>query len=143
MELKISVNFDFEKLSGKIDSLIDSYVEETAEKSAILSKKTIDSGKLAPLKTSTLRWRRSKGYPLIPPLKASGSLYNSIKTEQNTLVMNDYGKFHNDGTVPTTGARPFIAGLAFTNIKEREKINKKFLKNVNKALSSKKVIVSF
>ena len=29
------------------------------------------------------------------------------------------------------------------SLKEREKINKKFLKNVNKALSSKKVIVSF
>ena len=111
MKLEVSVNFDFGKLAGKTKNIIDDYLEEFAKNSEQISKEVIDSGKLAKLKPATERWRRSEGYPISPPLKASGTLYKSIKAKGNTLSMRKYGKHNNDGTVPTTVARPFIAGV--------------------------------
>ena len=142
MKLEISVNFDFGELAGKTKNIIDDYLEEFAKNSEQISKEVIDSGKLAKLKPATERWRRSKGYPISPPLKASGTLYNSIKAKGNTLSMRKYGKHHNDGTVPTTVARPFIAGIGVSNIKSRQKLDKKFMQDIQKALRSNKKVVS-
>ena len=142
MEIEVSVNFDFGRLGDKTKDIIDDYVEEFAKNSEKISKEVIDSGKLAPLKTSTKNWRRSEGYPTAPPLKASGKLYNSIKAEGNVVSMEKYGKHHNDGTVPTTVARPFIAGVGISDIKNREKLDKKFMQDVNKALRIKEKVVS-
>lgn len=142
MKLEISVNFDFGELAGKTKNIIDDYLEEFAKNSEQISKEVIDSGKLAKLKPATERWRRSEGYPISPPLKASGTLYNSIKAKGNTLSMRKYGKYHNDGTVPTTVARPFIAGIGVSNIKSRQKLDKKFMQDIQKALRSNKKVVS-
>ena len=78
MKLEVSVNFDFNQLSSKMDDLIKDYTSGFAKDSEQGSKAVIDSGKLTPLKQSTKRWRKSRGYPTDPPLKASGKLYKSI-----------------------------------------------------------------
>jgi len=138
MKLKVSVNFDFGQLSSTLNNLINDYTSGYAKDSEIGSKAVIDSGKLAPIKASTKEWRKSKGYPTSPPLKASGKLYNSIKSDGNTLKVIQYGKWHHDGEVPTTVAREFIT----TTTKNKEKLDKKFMDDVKKALRSNKKVVS-
>jgi len=138
MKIDISVNFDFGKLSGKLDNIIDDYTSQYAKDSEKGSKAVIDSGKLAKLKPSTVKWRKQKGYPTSPPLKATGKLYNSIKAEKNVLKVIQYGKWHNDGKVPTTVAREFIT----TTAENKQKLDKKFMENVNKALRSKVDVAS-
>ena len=136
MKIDISINFDFGQLANKTPDIINDYVEEFAKDSEKISKEVIDSGKLAKLKPATVKWRKQEGHPTSPPLKASGKSYNSIKAEGNTLSLKKYGKYHNDGKVPTTVARPFIAGVGVSDIKTRQKIDKKFVENVKKALRS-------
>ena len=138
MKIDISINFDFGKLSGKLDNIIDDYTSQYAKDSEKGSKAVIDSGKLAKLEPSTVKWRRYKGYPASPPLKATGKLYSSIKAEKNTLKVIQYGKWHNDGKVPTTVAREFIT----TTPQNKQKLDKKFMENVNKALRSKVRVAS-
>tara|TARA_R100001082_G_scaffold101951_1_gene71733 strand:- start:801 stop:1223 length:423 start_codon:yes stop_codon:yes gene_type:complete len=138
MKIDISVNFDFGKLSGKLDNIIEEYTSEFAKDSEKGSKAVIDSGKLPKLENSTKKWRKSKGYPTSPPLKATGKLYNSIKAEKNALKVIQYGKWHNDGEVPTTVARKFIT----TTPENKQRIDKKFMENVNKALRSKVRVAS-
>ena len=64
-------------------------------------------------------------------------MYNSIKANQNKLDILQYGKWHNDGAVPTTKARPFIS----TDDRTRNKINADFRKKTKEALSVKRKFV--
>lgn len=134
MNIKITTNFSFGKLAGQIQKITGNFVEKVALNSEKVSKANIDSGRLAPLKESTKKWRKREGFPVSPPLKASGKMYDSIKAEGNKLSLLRYGKYHNDGKVPTTVARPFISGLSITDIKEVDKMNKKLIQDINKAL---------
>ena len=130
MKLKIKTNFDFGKLSNKMPTIINDYLSGYARGTETGSKQNIDNG-LADIKDSTKKWRRSKGYPEHPPLKASGKMYNSIKADKNKLKILDYGKWHDEGKVPTTKARPFIGST-----KENEKIiDDKFNKDIDQFLS--------
>jgi len=138
MEVKVSVNFDFGKLSDKLDNIIDDYTSGYAKDAEQGSKAVIDSGNLPKLKESTKKWRKSKGYPTSPPLKATGKLYNSIKSEGSSLKVIQYGKWHNDGKVPTTVAREFIT----TTSKNKQKLDKKFIKDIKKTLKSDVKVVS-
>lgn len=138
MEIKVSVNFDFGKLSDKLDNIIDDYTSGYAKDAEQGSKAVIDSGNLPKLKESTKKWRKSKGYPTSPPLKATGKLYNSIKSEGSSLKVIQYGKWHNDGKVPTTVAREFIT----TTSKNKQKLDKKFIKDIKKTLKSDVKVVS-
>ena len=134
MDIKITTNFSFSKLSKEINSIQKNFVREFVKNVEQISKANIDSGKLAPLKDSTKKWRTRAGFPTSPPLKASGKMYDSIKAENNKLSLLKYGKYHNDGLVPTTVARPFISGLSITDIDEVGKMKKKLVQDINKAL---------
>ena len=138
MKIDVSINFDFGNLSERLDNIIEEYTSEFAKDSEKGSKAVIDSGKLPKLKQSTRKWRTSSGYPTSPPLIASGKLYNSIKAEKNALKVIQYGKWHNDGKVPTTVARKFIT----TTPENKQKLDKKFMESVNKALRSDVRVVS-
>ena len=130
MKLKIKTNFDFGKLSSKMPSIINDYLSGYAQGTEVGSRQNIDSG-LADIKDATKKWRRSKGYPEYPPLKASGKMYNSIKANKNRLKILDYGQWHHEGEVPTTKARPFISSTL-----ENEKIiDKKLNDAIEKSLS--------
>ena len=130
MKIKIKTNFDFGKLSNNMPNIISDYLSGYAKGTEIGSKQNIDNG-LEDIKESTKEWRRSKGYPEFPPLKASGKMYNSIKSNKNKLNMMDYGVWHDRGEVPTTKARPFIGSTP-----ENEKIiDDKFAKSIDNFLS--------
>ncbi len=134
MDIKITTNFSFSKLLSEIKSIKKDFAKQFAKNAEKVSKANIDSGQLAPLKESTKKWRKREGFPTSPPLKASGKMYDSIKAEDNKLSVLKYGKYHNDGKVPTTVARPFISGLSITNIEEVDKMKKKLVQDINKAL---------
>ena len=136
MKLRIEVNYSFGKMGKAMPKIIKEYLNEYAQGTETGSKQNIDKG-LPEIKRSTKAWRRSKGYPEAPPLKASGKMYNSIKANQNTMAILQYGKWHNDGAVPTTQARPFIE----TDDKTRNKINADFRKKTKEALSVKRKFV--
>ena len=138
MNLELSVNFDFEKLANQTNKITDDYIEEFVADVETGTKETIDSGRLKPLEQSTIKWRRSKGYPTSPPLKASGKMYNSIKAKKDSLSLLQYGYWHHSGEVKNTPQRKFIS----TRAKKKLKIDKKFVESLNKALSSNKVVVS-
>ncbi len=136
MKLRIEVNYSFGKMGKAMPKIIKEYLNEYAQGTEMGSKQNIDKG-LPEIKRSTKAWRRIKGYPETPPLKASGRMYNSIKANQNTMEILQYGKWHNDGKVPTTQARPFIS----TDNKTRNKINADFRKKTKEALSVKRKFV--
>jgi len=136
MKLRIEVNYSFGKLGRAMPKIIKEYLSEYALGTEKGSKANIDRG-LADITNATKAWRKSKGYPQSPPLKASGKMYSSIKANQNKLDILQYGKWHNDGAVPTTQARPFIS----TDDKTRNKINADFRKKTKKELSVKRKFV--
>ena len=138
MKLEISVNFDFGKLAGKTKNIIDDYTAGYAQDSEQASKDNIDAGLSPDIKQSTKKHRQRKGSPTRPPLKASGKMYNSIKSDKNSLRLLEYGYFHHTGKVPTTVARPFIS----TSAKNKQKLDKKFMQDIQKALRSNKKVVS-
>lgn len=136
MKLRIEVNYSFGKLGRAMPKIIKEYLNEYAQGTETGSKQNIDKG-LSPIKSSTKKWRRIKGYPEDPPLKASGKLYNSIKANKNTMDIVQYGVWHNNGEVPTTQARPFIS----TDDRTRNKINADFRRKTKQAVSVKRKFV--
>tara|TARA_R100000742_G_C4274508_1_gene94518 strand:- start:378 stop:827 length:450 start_codon:yes stop_codon:yes gene_type:complete len=147
MKLKVSVNFDFGELSSDMNSLIDKYISGYANNVANTARSKINNGLSPDIKKSTKSIREWHGFPTSPPLKASGHLYKNIKKKNNIITMPEYGLLQNNGFVTAPNslipnkkvpARSFIE----VNDEQREKLEKTFVDNVNKALSSKKVVVS-
>ena len=139
MKLKIKTNFSFNKLSNQLNNLIDGYTASYAKDSAEGSKQAINAGLTPDLEDSTVLIRKKRTQPTRPPLKASGKLYKSIKQKKNALEMLYYGDLHDKGfktksnsMIPnkTVPARPFIQ----TTLKNKQKIDKKFMQDINKAL---------
>jgi len=133
MDIKITTNFSFSNLSKKIPKIINDYIDGFVKDTEKGSKAVIDSNTLPSLAESTIKWRRRQGFPTSPPLKASGKLYNSIKGNKNTLEVIQYGKWHNDGQVPTVkkvNTREFIQ----TTSENKQKIDQKFIDDINKSL---------
>ena len=153
MDIKISVNFDFGKLSDKLDNIIDDYTFGYAKDTEQGSKNNIDRSTSAEgvafknLSDARKRIREYEGFSKNPPLKASGFLYKNIKSKGNALTLPEYGKKNNDGftTKPKSlgrgkkvPARPFIA----TTAKNKQKLDKKFIKDIKKTLKSDVKVVS-
>ena len=148
MRLKISINFDFGKLNNQLNSVMGEYLTDYSVDSVKLSKKNIDSG-VSPktLKKSTLDWRKRKGYPSSPPLKASGKLYNSInalpakKTSKKVLSQLEvvqYGWWHNIGDLP-----PQVPQREFIQLDPKTKLqlDNQLMSDMNTALHLNSPIV--
>ena len=147
MKLKVSVNFDFGKLSSDFGNIVKEYTSSYVKSSAKASRDNIDNGGFEPLEDSTKNIREWSGHPKSPPLKASGYLYKNIQQKGNALTMPEYGKMQNDGYITSpkslipnkeVPARPFIS----TTAKNKEVLDKELKKSLNKSLRSKKVVVS-
>ena len=95
MKLKIRTNFDFSKLSNKLDKILDNYISDYTQDSVEGSKANIDSG-LKDIKLITKEIRKKRNQPQSPPLKASGELYKSIKKVGKSLDIVNYGILHHD-----------------------------------------------
>jgi len=147
MKLKISVNFDFGQLADKMDNLIGDYTSGYAKDSVKGSKEAINKGLQPHLEDSTETIRGKRDQPISPPLKATGKLYDSIRQEKNAITMEYYGFDHNKGFITKSNsmipnkkvpARPFIQ----TTAKNKDKLDKKFMQDIRKALRSNKKVVS-
>tara|TARA_B100001939_G_scaffold178655_1_gene153981 strand:- start:353 stop:820 length:468 start_codon:yes stop_codon:yes gene_type:complete len=153
MDIKVSVNFDFGKLSDKLDDILDEYTSGYAKDAEQGSKDNIDKSTdvtgqaFKDVSDARKRIREYEGFPKNPPLKASGFLYKNIKSKGNALILPEYGKRNNDGFVTPINslgrgkkvpARPFIA----TTAKNKQKLDKKFMQDVNKSLRIKEKVVS-
>lgn len=139
MDIKITTNFSFGKLSSNLDKIINQYTESFVKDSAEGTKQKIDKGVRPDIEKITKDIRTKRTQRRTPPLKASGALYKSIKQNKNNLEMLYYGIDHHKGftTHPKSmipnkkvPARPFIT----TTAKNKEKLDKKFIQDVNKAL---------
>jgi phage gpG-like protein len=139
MDIKITTNFSFSKLSSNLDKIINQYTESFVKDSAEGTKQKIDKVVKPDINDITKNIRTKRKQRKTPPLKASGALYNSIKQNKNSLEMLYYGFKHQKGFTTSSNsmipnkkveARPFIT----TTAKNKEKLNKKFIQDVNKAL---------
>jgi len=107
--VRVSINFSFPKLAGRIQKIIVDTVNREKQGIVEVSKKTIKNRELQPLSDSTIGKRRSgtsdykkRGHRPSPttddtPLHYTGSLYKSIKVSDKGIDMLDYGISHDQG----------------------------------------------
>jgi hypothetical protein len=131
MKLKITTNFSFEKLANQIPDLYKQYFSAYAKGAEAGTKENIDQSKNVQgkaLTSFTARIQKRK------PLIKTGKMRKSLKSDNNTLSILEYGYKHNEGLWanlrPITNVKDFIG---ITKPLE-EVINKKFIDNINKAL---------
>ena len=131
MKLEITTNFSFSKLANKIPDLLRKYSSDYAKGAEVGTKENIDNSKNVDGKalvsfTATIQKRK--------PLIKTGKMRKSLKSNNDTLSILEYGYKHNEGLWgnlrPTTNVKDFIG---ITKSLE-EVINKKFIDNLNKAL---------
>ena len=105
MKLQIKTTFDFGKLAGKIEGIMNKHAERTGRVSVQGIKDAIDGGKFDAISDAT-RYVRKEG--LSPnsgmtatsstkPLVHTGKLRRSIKwvsRGQKGIAMEDYGAYH-------------------------------------------------
>jgi|TARA_R110000823_G_scaffold102889_1_gene220180 hypothetical protein len=96
---EVSVNFNFGRLSDKLESIIDKYInDDFAEQVVKASKEKIKSGKVTPvLKQSTIKIREKRGTGGSRPLYETGALHDSIKKTSDGIQMAGYGGKHLKG----------------------------------------------
>jgi len=143
MKLKISVNFDFGQLAGKMDNLISDYTSGYAKDTVKGTRRNIDSGTGADgdkLKLGKTSYRAGQ-----QALYNTGDMYNALKSSKNTLTIKKYGYGHDQRDFSIV--KPPVAG---TNVKKfigtteenKAKLDKKFMQDIRKALRSNKKVVS-
>lgn len=151
MKLTIKTNFDFGKLADQMPKIFREYKTEYAKGTEQGSKENIDKGLKPVLRESTKQIRKARDISSVQPLKASGNLYNSIKSNSSQLKFLKYGQYHREGFTPkkiptkvnnnnfflvnnkkniSVPARDFVG---ITN-KTRNKINSDFRKKVKLSL---------
>ena len=131
--------------------IIEQYKSAYAKGTEEGSKASIDLGLKPSLENSTKDIRKAEGISGVKPLKASGNLYNSIKSNSNELKFLKYGQYHREGFVPkkiptkvknnkyffvNNNKNISVPARDFVNIldKTRNTINKDFRDMVKKAL---------
>ena len=138
MDIKVLVNFDFGKLSSKMDDIINDYTSGYAKDSVQGTRNNINRGVGADgekLKLGEKSYRAGQ-----QALYNTGDMYNSLKSSKNTLTINKYGYGHHKQDFSIV--KPPVSG---TNVKNfigttkdsKQKLDKKFMESVNKALRSK------
>ena len=143
MKIDISINFDFGKLSGKLNNIIDDYTSGYAKDTVQGTRDNIDRGVGADgkaLKLGTKSYRAGQ-----QALYNTGNMYKSLKSNKNSMNIKKYGYGHNQGDFSIV--KPPVSG---TNVKNfigttkdsKQKLDKKFMENVNKALRSKVRVAS-
>ena len=107
---EVSVNFNFGRLSDKLESIIDKYInDDFAEQVVKASKEKIKSGKVTPtLKKSTIEIREKRGTGGSRPLYETGALHDSIKKTSDGIEAIGYAGKHLKGYV--TSKKSMIKG---------------------------------
>ena len=98
MKFTITSSFDFEKLLNEWDKKINPTLSTLSAQDTVKQwKANIDSGVKPALSAATLGERDKAGITGTLPLKATGNLYNSIKSDKNKISYAGYGKKHQEG----------------------------------------------
>ena len=132
MKLKITTNFDFSKLSNKMNGLIKEYMNGYTEQVEKGTKQNINRSVYAdgdPLTLDEKSYRAGQ-----KPLVRTGKFLDSIKAKGGKLTMLKYGKKHNFGEWDHLLKGTYTANFIGTTDKNKQRIDKKFLNNINKAL---------
>tara|TARA_R100001594_G_scaffold28676_3_gene53948 strand:+ start:505 stop:1023 length:519 start_codon:yes stop_codon:yes gene_type:complete len=90
-------NFDFHKLLDNIPKILDKGTKRLGRSAAKGAKERISKGLKPRLKASTLQLRRERGTGGTKPLFETGSLFRSIKANDEGFTMNEYGWYHEKG----------------------------------------------
>ena len=90
-------NFDFHKLLDNLPKILDKGTKRLGRSSAVLARNRIKKGLKPALKHSTLQLRKERGISRTKPLDATGSLWSSIKANDEGFTMNEYGWYHEKG----------------------------------------------
>ena len=143
MDIKVSVNFDFGKLANQMNKIIGDYTSGYAKDTVQGTRNNIDRGIGADgekLKLGKTSYRAGQ-----QALYNTGDMYNSLKSSKNTLTINKYGYGHHKQDfsivkppVKGTNVKNFIG----TTEENKQKLDKKFMQDVNKALRIKEKVVS-
>tara|TARA_R110000751_G_scaffold1533_1_gene5724 strand:+ start:19 stop:471 length:453 start_codon:yes stop_codon:yes gene_type:complete len=96
---EVSVNFNFGRLSDKLESIISKYLnDDFAEQVVKASKEKIKSGKVTPaLSPTTLEIRQRRGTVGSSPLYETGRLHDSIKKTSDGIEAIGYAGKHLKG----------------------------------------------
>ena len=143
MKLEISVNFDFNKLANKMDSIIGDYTSGYAQDTVQGTRDNIDKGVGADgkaLKLGTKSYRAGQ-----QALYNTGNMYKGLKSNKNSMTIKKYGYGHNQGDFSIV--KPPVSG---TNVKNfigttkdsKQKLDKKFMQDLRKALRSNVKVAS-
>ena len=142
MELKITSNFSFGKLLGKIEEIQNDFLKKNINKTVDIAKSNISQGNTRGLADSTKQsrakgrgWAGKKVTPTndTTPLKHTGKLLKSLKPKSDGFEIVEYGLIHQSGWTTNRGTtinpRPFLPFTSKGNLSpERKKHQKKFLK---------------
>lgn len=135
MEIKVKVNFDFGKLAKEMPNNINKYLSRYAEDTAKGTRINIDRGIGADgkqLKLGKTSYRAGE-----QALYNTGEMYNTLKSNKNTLSIKKYGYGHNqqDFTIvkpPVNGTN--VKKFIGTTKESKEKLDKQFMVNVKNSL---------
>ena len=121
MKLSIKSTFTFLRVNRQIKSLIQNTNQDLRQDSAQGLKANIDKGDgFEQLQDSTLAVRKFQGISGSKPLFATGSLYDSIKSNEDGVEMNKYGVYQHRGYTPKK--IPLIKDKTLFYIKNRKGI---------------------
>ena len=162
MKLQIKTTFDFGKLAGRIEKIIENASRGLSRAGAEGIKKSLESGNFKSLSPTTIDIRKSGDSPnsgymatsSTKPLIHTGKLRDSIKSNKEGVEMFKYGTYHNKGYTTVSNkftryyfkhtgknlagknvpARPFINTGILMKTKENEKALKNFSRAIGKAL---------
>jgi len=135
MKIEVKVNFDFGKLANEIPKNINKYLSGYAKDTAKGTKINIDKGVGADgkeLKLGETSYRAGE-----QALYNTGKMYNSLKSNKNSLSIKKYGYGHHkqDFTIvkpPVSGTN--VRNFIGTTKESKDKLDKEFMINIKKSL---------
>ena len=141
MKLQIRTTFDFGKLASKIEGIIQSTSSTIAKQWETETEKNIDSQRGrdgSKLDDNTPYTKLLKGQNK-PVMIDKGWLYQSIKSNKDTLSMNAYGWWNHTGAEAGYKKRPKRPFIGFSKghpnyESNSQKVLKQISKHIGKAL---------
>jgi len=131
MKIKVLTTFSFNKLAKQMPKIINDYLSGYAKDTVKGTRNNIDRG--IGIDGERLKLGKKSYRAGEKALFNTGEMYNSLKSGKGTLTIKEYGYGHHKGKFPTvdgTNVKNFIG----TTEENKQKIDKKFIQDVNKAL---------
>ena len=123
MEIKISVDFDFDVLKRKKTKVFADISKKILPNAVNQLKENITEGNHAPIKSVTKSVRKIRGRVGINPLIDTGNLVKSIQKTKSGVKFNEYGWFQDKGfTLPQNYNKKGLDSFYAPNPKSRTRV---------------------